>query len=203
MPGVHHFLHHALNVHDVQRPACMLPSSGAPCPGYLCPQVRVGDVRLMLPCGESAPPDMLLNTRLGATATALTDLDPEEITTSLLDVYAQRTPMCVLTLGSFQATTINAQLPTRDGLESPRVTVDSEMGELLQLLHGRGVCMAESHCAGRQGSHVGNIQVATCPGVAVQHLEAWRRGGAAAGGPSVMSCVHKLLTLQQAPVAAV
>ena len=99
----------------------------------------------MLPCGESAPPEMLLSKGTGLTATALTDLDPEEITTSLLDVYAQRTPMCVLILGSFQATTLNAQSPREplgEVLESPRVTADSEMGTpVLMDLSGRP-CMA-------------------------------------------------------------
>ena len=106
-------------------------------------QIRVGDVRLMLPCGESAPPEMLLSKGTGLTAAALTELDPEEITTSLLDVYAQRTPMCVLILGSFQATTLNAQVPREppgEAGESPRVTVDSEMGTFglvdLKSMHG-------------------------------------------------------------------
>ena len=89
----------------------------------------------MLPCGESVPPDML---GTGRTAAMFTDLDPEEITTELLDVYAQRTPMCVLVLGGFSASTINLAREGGDSMDSPRGTHDIESGALA--FRTRGEC---------------------------------------------------------------
>ena len=74
--------------------------------------MRMGDLRLMLPCGEAAPLSDLghqasLTQRLGASLPP--DMEPEDGNAAMMDFTAAvRGPtMCVLILGAFHASTLH------------------------------------------------------------------------------------------------